>query len=450
MNSDSKSEKKSEKKSEIKKTLKVKKETQPIIITEKETKTKKQSVKEPIKKKLKIQKKDEQPKEEVKETEEIKENNEVIFNNINIENIETKQEEQNNNNNEETNNEIKCDIEVKVEKEEWDKDDFYKILNKGGKKGEFSEPSKNLYIQTYKKLINTNLFNNGIHTTSQENIIFIMENLKIDGKEVKNPSSLNTYLNVVTHIFNYYKLPNDKLNTFKEKIAGERLKTYEDNNKEKNNILPEYKELLNDYNVIVKNAEEQIKSDAPIKKFLSKYIINYLFFNFFVRNLDVDVYITNDYEEVEKRINNHKCYENTLYIDETKNHIVYRRYKYKTFNTYGPKTHIIKNQTFFKCCKILNNNYVLQKLDGSRVTDSSFNKTVILMSSKQIGEGSIFKLLIERAQKKKHPFKEIKKMFDLRGSAVDNLFTNYDLGKENTQEEKDFLDDEHVQNINDV
>jgi hypothetical protein len=439
MNSDSKSEKKSEMKGDKKQSLKVKKQIKQVI-TEKETKPTKQStVKEPIKRKLKISKKEEQLKEKIEE-------NEVIFNNINIENIEVKQEEQNN----DTNNEIKCDIEKIVEKEEFDKDDFYKILNKGGKKGEFSEPSKILYLQTYKKLINTNLFNNGIHTTSQENIIFIMENLKIDNKEVKNPSSLNTYLNVVSHIFNYYNLPNDKLNEFKEKIAGERLKTFEENNKEKNNTLPEYKELLNEYNVIVKNAEEQIKTESPIKKFLCKYIINYLFFNFFVRNLDIDVFITNDYEEIEKRINNQKCYENTLYIDELKNHIVYRRYKYKTFNTYGSKTHIIKNQTFYKCCKVLNNMYVIQKQDGSRVSDSSFNKTVINMSCKQIGEGSIFKLLIERAQKKKHPFKEIKKMFEIRGSAVDNLFTNYDLGKENTHEEKDFLDDEHIQNINDV
>jgi len=39
-------------------------------------------------------------------------------------------------------------------------------------------------------------------------------------------------------------------------------------------------------------------------------------------------------------------------------------------------------------------------------------------------------------------------MFDLRGSSVEHLFSNYDLGKDNIDAiERDFLDDEHEDNI---
>lgn len=339
--------------------------------------------------------------------------------------------------------------EEKEIKEDYDKDDFYKILNNGGSRGQLSETSKKIYKDAYKALIETNLFNNGIHRTTEDNILFILQNLKINGKEVKNPSTLSTYITVILYIFRYYKLEHEKIDKFRDETLEKKAKSYEETNEKKNDYLPSFKELLTEYNVIIKNADEQIKINNPLKTFYIKYIVNYLFFNFFVRNQDVDVYISNDENEINKRISNYKCFENTLFIDETKKHIVYRRYKYKTFKTYGTKTHIIKNKLFYDCCMVLNNSYLLQKYNGERIAETSLNKTIQGLSVRSLGEGNIFKILIERAQKKGKPLKEINKMFDLRGSAVENLFTNYDLGKTNTEAiERDFLDDEHEENIN--
>ena len=340
--------------------------------------------------------------------------------------------------------------EEKEKKKPYDKDEFNKILNKGSSRGIFIETTKKLYNDTYKKLMETNLFEDGIHAMTQENIIFILENLKINGKEVKNPGTLKTYINIILLIFKYFKKDIEKLTDFAEKIKQKEHKHYQEQHEKINELLPSYTELLLNYGIISRNAEEQLKTINPIKNFIIKYLINYLFFNFFVRNQDVDIFITNDIEEVNKRITDSKCYENTLYIDENKKQVVYKRYRYKTFKSYGVKTHIIKTQLFYNCCLMLNNSYLLQKYDGLRIAETSLNRTVQSASVKNLGEGNIFKILIERAQKKGKPLKEIHKMFELRGSSIEHLNTHYDLGKENMDAEKDFLDYEHEQNINNV
>lgn len=399
----------------------------------------------------------ETPEQTTEQTiEEIIKPEENVFN-VNIEDVEYK-----NNTHDEEFNEVKyneekkitnsprCEDEEKETQKPYDKDDFYKILNKGSSRGEFTETTKKLYNDIYKKLIETNLFKDGIHNTTQENAIFILENLKINDKEVKNPGTLKTYINIIILIFRYYKKELEKITEFAEKTKQKEHKHYEEQHEKINELLPSYTELLLSYGVISRNAEEQLKTVNPIKNFIIKYLINYLFFNFFVRNQDVDIYITNDIEEVNKRTTNSKCYENTLYIDENKKQVVYKRYRYKTFKTYGVKTHIIRTNLFYNCCLMLNNSYLLQKYNGLRIAESSLNNTVQGASVKNLGEGNIFKILIERALKKGKPLKEIHKMFDLRGSAIEHLNTHYDLGKENMDAEKDFLDDEHEQNINDV
>ena len=69
------------------------------------------------------------------------------------------------------------------------------------------------------------------------------------------------------------------------------------------------------------------------------------------------------------------------------------------------------------------------------------------LSINGLGEGNIFKILLDRALKQKKPAKEIKKMFDIRGSSVENFFNYYDLAKDNINYEEDFLSDIHKKNI---
>ena len=322
-------------------------------------------------------------------------------------------------------------------------DNFSEIINSSTLK----DSTKKMYNDTYKKLITHEKYKNGVVKLNEDEIIESLKNLVINGKKISNPSSLNSYLNVIFLIIRHHKLDHKKLFDFKTNNNTERIKTTIENSEKKGEELINYKELLEEYLKIEENAKEQIKDKNPIKTFLIKYILNYILFNFFTRNQDIIIYITNNINEINKRTEDSKKYENTIFIDEKEKNVIYRRYKYKTFSTYGKKTHIINDEIFYNCCLKLNNSYLLQKENGEKISDSSLNKTVMRLSINNLGEGNIFKILLDRGLKQKKPAKEIKKMFDTRGSSVENFFNYYDLAKDNINYEEDFLSDIHKKNI---
>jgi hypothetical protein len=322
-------------------------------------------------------------------------------------------------------------------------DNFLEIINSSILK----DSTKKIYNDTYKKLITNEKYKNGVVKLNEDEIIESLKNLVINDKKISNPSSLNSYLNVIFLIFKHHNLDNKKLFEFKSNNNTERIKTTMKNSEKKGDELVNYKELLEEYLKIEEKAKEQIKDKNPIKTFLIKYIVNYILFNFFVRNQDIDIYITNDINEINKRTEDSKKYENTIFIDEKEKNVIYRRYKYKTFSSYGSKIHLINDELFYNCCLKLNNSYLLQKTNGEKISDSSLNKTVMRISTMTIGEGNIFKILLDRSFKQKKPTKEIKKMFDMRGSSLENFFNYYDLAKDNINYEEDFLSDVHKKNI---
>lgn len=322
-------------------------------------------------------------------------------------------------------------------------DNFSEIINRSSLK----DSTKKMYNDTYNKLLTHEKYKQGVVKINEDEIIESLKNLVINGKKISNPSSLNSYLNVIFLILRYHNLDHKKLFDFKSSNNTERIKSTIKNSEKKGEELINYKELLEEYLKIEENAKEQIKDKNPIKTFLIKYILNYILFNFFTRNQDIDIYITNDINEINKRTEDSKKYENTIFIDEKEKKTVYRRFKYKTFSCYGKKVHIINDELFYNCCLKLNNSYLLQKENGEKISDSSLNKTVMRLSINFLGEGSIFKILLDRSLKQKKPAKEIKKMFDTRGSSVENFFNYYDLAIDNINFEEDFLNDIHKKNI---
>lgn len=306
--------------------------------------------------------------------------------------------------------------------------------------------TKKIYLDNYKKLMTNDNFKKGIVNMSEEEIINNLNNLVINGKVVTNPSTVNNYLNVILLVLKKYEIKYEKINEFKLKNNTERIKTTMENSEKKGEELIEYTELIDEYRRIEERAREQVNSINHLKIFLIKYVLNYLFFNFFVRNQDVDVFITDNIDEVNKRIENPLTYENTLYIDRENKNIFYRRYKYKTFSTYGSQKHIIENELLYKCCEKLNGTYLLQKENGERIKETSITKMVIKLSCKELGEGNIFKILLDRAQKQKKPAKEIKRMFDSRGSSVENFYNYYDLAIDNEHFKEDYLNEVHKNN----
>ena len=321
-------------------------------------------------------------------------------------------------------------------------DNFEEILEESNLKS----TTKKVYLDNYKKLITNNNFKKGIINMSEEEIIENLNNLVINDKKITNPSTLNNYLNVIFLVLKKYEIKYEKICELKIKNNAERIKTTMNNSEKKGEELIEYTELIDEYRRYEERAREQVKNINPLKIFIIKHVLNYLFFNFFVRNQDVDVFITDNIEEVNKRIENSDKYENTLFIDKESKNIYYRRYRYKTFSTYGSQKHLINNELIYKCCEILNNSYLLQKENGERISESSITKTVIKLSCKQLGEGNIFKILLDRAQKQKKPTKEIKRMFELRCSSIENFYNYYDLAIENENFKEDYLNEVHKNN----
>lgn len=322
-------------------------------------------------------------------------------------------------------------------------DNFLEVI----KNSILKDSTKKIYLAIYKNLIKNEKYKNGIVKLNQDEIIESLKNLVINDKKISNPSSLNSYLNVILLVFKYYNLDNKKLIDFKSDNNKERIKVTMANSEKKGDSLINYKELLEEYLKIEENAKEQLRDKNPKKIFLIKYIVNYILFNFFTRNQDIHLFITNDMNKINERIEDSNKYENTIFINEKEKNIFYRRYKYKTFLTYGVQKHIIKDELMYDCCMKLNNSYLLQKENGLKISETSLNKTVLRMSVNSLGEGNIFKILLDRALMQKKPTKEIKKMFDLRGSSVENFFNYYDLAKENLNYEEDFLNDIHKKNL---
>ena len=99
-------------------------------------------------------------------------------------------------------------------------DNFSEIINSSILK----DSTKKMYNDTYKKLITHEKYKNGVVKLNEDEIIESLKNLVINGKKISNPSSLNSYLNVIFLIFKHHNLDNKKLFEFKSNNNTERIK----------------------------------------------------------------------------------------------------------------------------------------------------------------------------------------------------------------------------------
>ena len=137
-----------------------------------------------------------------------------------------------------------------------------------------------------------------------------------------------------------------------------------------NNLeLPNYTELINHMDFALQNKDYK------------KYIINYLLLNYFVRNMDLDVYITADDTSLETD-------KNYLLLQTNPRRVVYIRNKFKTASKYGSKTHIIDDLNFYTAVRDIydrGNEKLLLPSIHFDVKKNTFNK---------IGEGNYVKCII--------------------------------------------------------
>ena len=140
-----------------------------------------------------------------------------------------------------------------------------------------------------------------------------------------------------------------------------------------------------------------------------KYIINYLWFNYGVRNLDVNVKVVSKMKDMNET-------ENYLLIKPDK--VVYTRNKYKTFATYGRLILDIPDKKFRLACKKVNGYLLNQEADlGNEV-----RKYHIL----GMYERDIFNIVVDKYYKDKD-VKKINELSTSRGTSIENMKSYYNV-----------------------
>ena len=153
------------------------------------------------------------------------------------------------------------------------------------------------------------------------------------------------------------------------------------------------------------------------------YIMNYMWVKHGLRNKDINVAVKRkkpkDITENVIVFNpNLKSPKATYYITD-----------YKTANTYGNKSIVIKDQRFFEELSKLglkNDQYLFAKQDGTKATVNYMNVLASRRSINQYGEGRIAKILIKHLLDTKQ-YSTIEQISKQRGTALSTIYSSYNL-----------------------
>ena len=187
---------------------------------------------------------------------------------------------------------------------------------------------------------------------------------------------------------------------------------------------------------------EQLPSVKLLTKHLNKqyaqdnyrsYIINFLLIHYNVRNLDMNLIVTDDIKEY-KALG--KSGDDNVLFAGKNNAIYYHRNKYKTKNTYGEKliklsnaklSRVLKDyiaqQKFFYSGEI----YLMARDDGTRISDESMSHYVTKYTYDGLTETDYNKIIITETIKDIEDYPKLKKISFNRGTGVTVLVEEYNL-----------------------
>lgn len=254
-------------------------------------------------------------------------------------------------------------------------------------------PTISMYKKAYDKLY-TNLGKILIRESSQDEIIESINEIS------KSISQKYLYVNIVIMIYNLKKLNDTKLQKFRDNLREQRTKHIEKTNSEKAEILPSYDELKKFVNDLFKQQKYR------------EYIINFLMFKFGLRNLDLNLFITDNKEDINDT-------ENFIFVKKTEIDLIINNYK--TYKTYGQKKIKIRLKPFTVACNNLMGEMLIP------VEPISQGKYIQRVTMDEIGEGNIFKILIKHCLTMKNPLNEIKKIATTRGTDVNTVIEYYNI-----------------------
>lgn len=269
-----------------------------------------------------------------------------------------------------------------------------------------TEQSKTTYRNNYKKLYN--ILQKPLKDAEQDTIIYAVEELANDSVNNKL-----TYINIPIMIKQFYFRPVDILLSQRELLFTQREKQQKQNVNLKELDLPNYEDVKKYVNGLygVNNV---------------KYIVNYLIFNYGVRNKDVNLFITTrtKTKDIDTNIN---------YLLVKNREIEWVRNDYKTASSYLQQRIIIKAKNFIDAVKSLPLESYLLSGDDKPIAEASLNNTISRMlykhNDKNMTEGEYFKLNVKHLQTQPNSYSKIITLGEIRGTSADTIEKYYNISK---------------------
>lgn len=269
-----------------------------------------------------------------------------------------------------------------------------------------TEQSKTTYKRNYNKL--TEILQKSLKDADQDTIIYAVEELANDSVNNKL-----TYINIPIMIKQFYNRPVDILLSQRELLFSQREKQQKNNVSLKELDLPNYNDVKNYVNGLygVNNV---------------KYIVNYLIFNYGVRNKDVDVFITTRTK--------------TKDIDTDKNYLLVKnreiewvRNNFKTSNAYGQQRIIIKAKNFIDAVKSLQLETYLLTGTNDKLQEQNLGAVISRMlykhNNKFMTESDMFKMLVQYLQTQPNSYSKIISLGEIRGTNATTIEKYYNISK---------------------
>jgi len=261
-----------------------------------------------------------------------------------------------------------------------------------------TEQSKKNYRNFYNKIISN--LGTTIKNQDEETLIDVIGDISND-----KISSLLSYLNIAILVKRQFNKPSNILEETREKYFKLRE---EQEKKPKQLDLPSYNEV-----------KKYINSLTGVK-----YIVNYLIFNYGVRNKDVNTFITT--RQATKDINT-----NTNYLIVKLREVEWIRNDYKTFTSHFQQRIIIKAKKFLDEIKKLDLESWLLSGTNNPIAETSLSNIISRMlykhNGKNMTESDYFKLNVNYLQTQPNSYSKIIALGNLRGTDPKTIESYYNV-----------------------
>jgi len=221
------------------------------------------------------------------------------------------------------------------------------------------------------------------------------------------PAVKQTLLNVAIVLKQVFDLKVDPLIEKRTQLIKDiKQHTAEVTNKDLKESLPTYKQLVTFRDNLFKDGK------------FTDYVINYLLMTG-VRNKDVNAIITRSDKNLK---------ENTNYLILNKSSVKYIRDDYKTKEKYDTKKETIKDKKLVEALNALlgdKEELPLLNTGGQQIAETSLNKFVSTRTFDNIGQGAIFKVMVNGQPKKNE------KLSAVRGTNLQIVKEFYDVNFKN-------------------